>query len=268
MYTEIAYEVSERVATITLNRPAKLNAWTPVMGREMREAAFAADEDPEVRVLILTGAGKGFCAGADLALLSEVLDKKPEPYPEYEQRQGIPAGFQRAHSYFPSLRKPVIAAINGAAAGLGFIYPLFCDLRFAAQHAKFSTAFSRRGLIAEYGLAWMLPRLIGAGHAMDLMLSSRLIDADEALRIGLVNAVYPEEGFLDRVQTYARDLANNVSPRSMAVLKKQLYNGMHQTLEESMQMSELEMKSAFQSEDFREGLAHFFEKRAPEFTGR
>ncbi|MBS1832738.1 MAG: enoyl-CoA hydratase [Acidobacteria bacterium] len=268
MYTEIAYEVSERVATITLNRPSKLNAWTPVMGREMRQAAFAADADPEVRVIILTGAGKGFCAGADLALLSDVIDKKPEPYPDYEQRPGIPAGFQRAHSYFPSLTKPVIAAVNGAAAGLGFIYPLYCDLRYASQTARFSTAFSRRGLIAEYGIAWILPRLIGAANAMDLMLSARLIDADEALRMGLVNAVYPDEGFLERVQTYARDLANNVSPRSMAVLKRQMYNGMYQTLDQSLEMSEAEMRLAFESEDFREGLAHFFEKRPPEFTGR
>lgn len=268
MYTEIAYEVSERVATITLNRPSKLNAWTPVMGREMRQAAFAADADPEVRVIILTGAGKGFCAGADLALLSDVIDKKPEPYPDYEQRPGTPAGFQRAHSYFPSLTKPVIAAVNGAAAGLGFIYPLYCDLRYASQTARFSTAFSRRGLIAEYGIAWILPRLIGAANAMDLMLSARLIDADEALRMGLVNAVYPDEGFLERVQTYARDLANNVSPRSMAVLKRQMYNGMYQTLDQSLEMSEAEMRLAFESEDFREGLAHFFEKRPPEFTGR
>lgn len=274
-FTEILYEVSERIATVTLHRPEKLNAWTRTMEAEVREAMMKAEADDEVRVIILTGAGKGFCAGADMSLLSgivaqgvttaarEALHKNEAP-----RRTDMPGDFQRKHSFYASLNKPVIAAINGAAAGLGFIIPLYCDLRFASDSARFGTAFARRGLIAEYGVAWMLPRLIGNAHALDLMLSARMIGAEEALRMGLVNAVFPAASFIDEVRKYARTLATTVSPRSMAVVKKQLYNAQFQTLEEAMQTAEIEMVEAFQSEDFKEGVAHFIEKRDPLFTGR
>jgi enoyl-CoA hydratase/carnithine racemase len=273
--TEILYEVRDRIATVTLNRPEKLNAWTRVMEGEVREAMLAAETDPEVRVIILTGAGKGFCAGADMSLLSGILSHgvtqsarealhKNEP----SRRADMPGDYQRKHSFYASLTKPVIAAINGAAAGLGFIIPLYCDLRFASDNARFGTAFARRGLIAEYGAAWMLPRLIGNANALDLMLSARMIGAEEALRMGLVNAVFPAATFLDQVYDYARVLATSVSPRSMAVVKKQVYNAHFQTLEEAMSDAEAEMVEAFQSEDFKEGVAHFLEKRDPRFSGR
>jgi enoyl-CoA hydratase/carnithine racemase len=274
-YTEILYEVSERIATVTLNRPEKLNAWTPTMESEVRHAMFAAEADEKVRVIILTGAGKGFCAGADLSLLSGIIDKGVTPSArqtlhknDSPHRSDMPAGYQRKHSYYASLRKPVIAAINGPAAGLGFIIPLFCDLRFASDTARFGTAFAKRGLIAEYGVAWILPRLIGNAHAMDLMLSARLIGAHEALKMGLVNAVFPATSFMNDVRNYALELASSVSPRSMAIVKKQVYNAQFQSLEEAMASAESEMLEAFQSEDFKEGVAHFLEKRAPAFTGR
>ncbi len=274
-YQEILYDVSERIATVTLNRPDKLNAWTPTMEGEVRDAMFRAEADPEVRAIILTGAGKGFCAGADMSLLSSIVAQGVTPAArqtlhknDAPQRADMPSGYQRKHSYYASLEKPVIAAINGPAAGLGFIIPLYCDLRFASENARFGTAFSRRGLIAEYGVAWILPRLIGNANAMDLMLSARMIGAGEALRMGLVNAVYPAEGFLDSVRAYARELTHKVSPRSMAVVKKQVYNSHFQGLEEAMAAAESEMVAAFESEDFKEGVAHFLEKRDPAFTGK
>jgi enoyl-CoA hydratase/carnithine racemase len=152
--------------------------------------------------------------------------------------------------------------------GLGFILTLYCDLRFAAEGARFGTAFAKRGLIAEYGLAWMLPRLIGPANALDMLFSARLVDANEALRMGLVNRVFPQDGFLESVQAYARDLANNVSPRSLGIIKTQVYNAMFQTLGEAFETAEQEMVKSLQCEDFKEGVAHFVEKRAPVFTGR
>jgi enoyl-CoA hydratase/carnithine racemase len=275
-YQQILFERSDRVATITLNRPEKLNAWTAQMDQEVRAAVAAAEADQEVRVIILTGAGRGFCAGADMSLLQGLaagqsamgVDQALGHHAPEAPRPGVRPDFQRKYSYFPSLSKPVIAAINGHAVGLGLILSLYCDLRFASSDAKFGTAFARRGLIAEYGMAWMLPRLVGHAHALDLLLSARLIDAAEAARIGLVNRVIPAEAFADEVRAYARELAHCVSPRSMTVIKQQVYNAMFQTLEEASVASEHAMHESLQSEDFREGVAHFVEKRAPDFTGQ
>jgi enoyl-CoA hydratase/carnithine racemase len=274
-YQEILYNVADRVATITLNRPDKLNAWTAVMEREVRRAVYEAEADVAVRVIVLTGAGRGFCAGADMSLLSNIAEKGIgdrervlENSDNGSRRENVRADFQKKYSYFPSIEKPVIAAINGPAVGLGFIITLYCDLRFGADTARFGTAFAKRGLIAEYGMAWLLPRLIGPANALDLLLSARLVDAHEALRMGLLNHVFPQDAFLDHVMTYARDLATNVSPRSMRVIKRQIYNAMFQSLSEAFDSSEQEMIESLQCEDFKEGVAHFVEKRAAHFTGR
>jgi enoyl-CoA hydratase/carnithine racemase len=271
---ETVYTVAERVATITLNRPDKLNAWTAVMDQEVRSAIYEAERDSNVRVIILTGAGRGFCAGADMSLLGAIAQggladaEKVLRNSSNGERQHIRPDFQKKYSYFPSIQKPVIAAVNGPAVGLGFILTLYCDLRFASDTARFGTAFAKRGLIAEYGLAWMLPRLIGPSNALDMLFSARLVDANEALRMGLVNRVFPQEGFLQGVHAYAQELANNVSPRSMGIIKTQVYNAMFQTLGEAFEGSEEEMLKSLQCEDFKEGVAHFVEKRAPVFTGR
>lgn len=271
---ETTYLVAERVATITLNRPDKLNAWTAVMEQEVRAAMDAADNDGSVRVIVLTGAGRGFCAGADISLLNTVATQglddrgRKQALATRGDREGVRADFQRKYSYFPALSKPVIAAINGPVVGLGLVIALYCDLRFASDAAKFSTAFSRRGLVAEYGMAWMLPRLVGLPNALDLLFSARTIDAAEAQRIGLVNQVFANEQFMEKVNVYARELASSVSPRSMRVMKRQVYDAMFQTLAEAIETSEQEMLASLQSEDFKEGVAHFLEKRAPQFKGK
>src|SRR6202142_3475538 len=204
---ETIYQVAGHIATITLNRPDKLNAWTSIMEQEVRAAFEQADADENVRIIILTGAGRGFCAGADMSLLSSVadqgLDEAGRAYAVRNAGNGGISGarpdFQKKYSYFPAISKPVIAAINGPVVGLGLVIALYCDLRFASDSAKFGTAFARRGLIAEYGLAWLLPRIIGHAHALDLLLSARIIDSHEALRMGVVNRVFAQEQFLDNV---------------------------------------------------------------------
>ena len=271
---EILYDVSDKVATITLNRPDKLNAWTAVMEREVRAAVEKAERDEQVRVMVLTGAGRGFCAGADVSLLKHVADRGVDKGVEErvletrEKREGVRPDFVKKYSYFPAVTKPVIAAINGPVVGLGLVIALYCDLRWASESARFSTTFARRGLIAEYGMAWMLPRLVGLPNALDLLLSARTIDAPEALRLGLVNQVFSADAFLDKVRENARELASAVSPRSLRVIKRQVYDALFQTLGEAFEGSEREMLASLGSEDFKEGVAHYLEKRAAAFTGR
>ena len=252
----VLYDVEERVATITLHRPEKLNAWTVAMESEFRARVAEAEADPEVRAVVVTGAGRGFCAGADMSLLESLAAAGTT--------QELPQRFE----FLQTMGKPVIAAVNGPAVGLGLILALHCDLRFASQDARFGTAFAKRGLIAEYGMAWMLPRLIGPAYALDLLLSARIADAGEALRMGLVNQLFPAPTFLFDVKAYARRLATEVSPRSMAVMKRQVYQALDQTFSEALSVAEREMLLSLQSEDFREGVAHFLEKRAPDFKGR
>jgi enoyl-CoA hydratase/carnithine racemase len=271
---EILYSVSDGIAAITLNRPDKLNAWTATMEREVRGAIEAAEQDDAVRVIVLTGAGRGFCAGADMSLLGMVASQgvdarvREQALRAGATREGVRADFQKKYSYFPAVTKPVIAAINGPVVGLGLVIALYCDMRFASDTARFGTAFSRRGLIAEYGLAWLLPRIVGLPNALELLFSARIVDAAEAQRMGLASAVFPQDVFQAKVREYARDLAANVSPRSMRVMKRQVYEGMFQTLAEAFELSEREMLASLQCEDFKEGVAHFVEKRSAAFTGK
>jgi len=275
-YEQILYTVADRVATITLNRPDKLNAWTATMECEVRSAVEEADADDTVRVIVLTGAGRGFCAGADISLLGAVakqgvtdeVKERALHNAGAEPQEHVRTDFQKKYSYFLGTKKPIIAAINGPAVGLGLVIALYCDLRFASDVARFSTVFARRGLIAEYGMAWMLPRILGHSNALDLLFSGRTVDAADALRMGLANRVFPQETFLDQVYEYARDLASNVSPRSLAVIKRQVYEAMFQSLHEAFDASEREMLASLDSLDFKEGVAHYIEKRSPAFVGR
>ncbi len=270
-YEQILYEVKDRIATVTLNRPEKLNAWTGVMGREVRQAMEDAGRDEAVRAIVLTGAGRGFCAGADMQMLSGIADagalRTQEERPRTEGGEPRP-DFRGPYAYFPTIPKPIIAALNGATAGLGLVVSLYCDLRMAADTAVFTTAFSRRGLIAEHGVSWMLPRLVGLQHALDLLLSARKFTAQEALAMGLVSRVEPAAALGEAVRAYARELADLVSPRSIGVMKRQLWEAQFQSLAEATAVANEEMGRSFTAEDFKEGVAHFVEKRAPRFTGR
>jgi enoyl-CoA hydratase/carnithine racemase len=272
---EALYNVTKRVATVTLNRPDKLNAWTAGMEGAVRSALENAEGDDNVRVIVLTGAGRGFCAGADMSLLSAVAEHGLDDRGREQalgdgpkRREGVPLDFQKRYSYFPAIAKPVIAAINGPAVGLGLVMSLYCDLRLASETARFSTTFARRGLVAEYGIAWMLPRIVGLPNALDLLFSARTIDAAEAQSMGLVNRVFPQETFFDNAQAYAQELASTVSPRSLRIMKRQVYEAMFQPLSEAFDISVREMMASFHTEDFREGVAHFVEKRPPAFTGK
>src|SRR6202035_4633040 len=272
---ETLYDVANRVTTITLNRPDKLNAWTALMETEVRSHIENAEQDDEVRVIVLTGAGRGFCAGADMSLLSAVADRGLDDrgpahvlQNEGSRREGVSTDFQKRYSYFPAIGKPVIAAINGPVVGLGLFITLYCDLRLASDASRFSTTFARRGLIAEYGMAWMLPRIIGIANALDLLFSARTIDAAEALRMGLVNRVFRHEAFLEKVQESAQELASTVSPRSLRIIKRQVYEAMSQPLAEAFDISVREMMACFSTEDFKEGVAHFVQKRPAAFTGK
>ena len=276
-YEDILYRVDGGVAVITLNRPDKLNAWRAEMERELRSAMRDAGGDPTVRVIVLTGAGRGFCAGADMNGLQSTVaagQARAGSTPPPAARGPAPfdaasrSDYQRQYSYFPAVPKPIIAAINGACAGLGMVMALYADMRFASDAAVFTTAFSRRGLIAEHGISWLLPRLVGMAHAADLLFSARKIRAQEALAMGLVSRVIPLADFEAEVMAYARMLATEVSPRSLGEIKREIWAAQFQGLGEAIDSANADMPGSFVSEDFKEGVAHFVEKRAPAFTGR
>ena len=279
-YEDLIYEVKDRVAVLTLNRPDKLNAWTAAMERSLKQAMAEAVGDDNVRVIVVTGAGRGFCAGADMGLLQQIKPAKwedrdlatasreetfdfasglgPDVSPHYGGRFG----------YLMQIKKPVIAAVNGPAAGLGLVVALYADMRFAGSEAKLTTAFASRGLIAEHGISWLLPHLVGPAHALDLLLSARKVMADEAEHIGLVNKVFPQESFMANVMDYAKLMSETVSPRSMAVMKAQIWKAMFQNFNDALEIGDREMQESFGSADFKEGVAHFVEKRTANFAGR
>jgi len=272
-YEEVLYETDGGVATITLNRPDRLNAWTFTMEREVRDAFETAGHDDEVRVIVLTGAGRGFCAGFDTEALAGAVDD-----PQGALEDGGAGGsldataphadYRGRYSYFPAVPKPVIGAINGPAIGLGLVVALFCDVRLASDTARFGATFARLGLVAEHGISWMLPRLIGLPNALDMLYNAHVIDAEEARRIGLVNRVLPAAEFQAEVDGYARHLATNISPRALRIIKAQVYGDHYRTLDEATAIADEEMKKSLETEDFREGIAHFLENRAARFTGR
>jgi enoyl-CoA hydratase/carnithine racemase len=253
--------LSERrgpVAVVTLNRPDRLNAWTGELGERYYALLDECAADPDVRVIVVTGAGRGFCAGADM----DDLQGLGGPRPDDVVSAARPS---RPVYHATTLPKIVIAAVNGACAGLGFVHALMCDLRFAASGAKFTSAFSRRGLIAEWGSSWVLPRLVGPARAMDVLVSGRVFLAEEAYELGIVNRVVEPERLLDEVLEYAADLAVNVSPASMAVMKRQVWQDLTRTLPEAHDDSVQLMLESFGRPDFKEGVQSFVEKRAPDF---
>jgi enoyl-CoA hydratase/carnithine racemase len=270
MYEQIIYEVADPVATITLDRPRALNAWTTRMGAEVKHALAAAEDDPRVVGIVITGAGRGFCAGADLNDLKGISEGKgpADVPPELAAEPGDPAmadSFRGTYTYPLSVRKPIIAAINGPVAGMAIPIVLACDLRFASDRARFTTAFPRRGLIAEWGVSWLLPRVVGTAHALDLLMSGRTIDAAEAERIGLVNRVVPHDELVPFAQHYVNDLAASCSPASIAIIKRQVYQDWTSELGPAERDAIRLMLESFSRPDFREGVVSFMEKRPPRF---
>jgi enoyl-CoA hydratase/carnithine racemase len=265
----IRYDVEDRVATVTLARPHRLNAWTGRMHTEYRWALAEADADPGVRVVVVTGEGRGFCAGADTAALEGHVDKggyDPGTGPDLaEPGYGVRPEFDHDYAFHFGLRLPVIAAVNGPAAGVGLVLACFCDLRFAAEGAKLTTAHGRLNLPAEYGLSWVLPRLVGTGRALDLLLSSRVVLADEALRLGLVNRVWPPEELLPRTYEYAHDLAHRIAPRSLSETKRQVWIDAHRDVGGSVEQARALLEDMMREDDFHEGVRALGEKRPPAF---
>ena len=259
--SEVLYDVIEPgIALITLNRPERLNAWTGRMGVEYFDAIDKAVADTKVRVIVVTGAGKGYCAGADMGTLQGIPTEKSA---DGKDDSNILEG--RMQDEITRISKPVIAAVNGAAAGLGLVQALMCDMRFAADTAKFTCAFSKRGLIAEYGISWVLPRLVGQANALDLLMSSRVVMADEAQQLGMVNKVVPADQLMDVVMAYATDLAMNVSPSSMAVMKRQVYGDYNKDIATASLDALTLMGQSFTRPDFKEGVVSYLQKRQAEF---
>src|SRR5262245_13843808 len=276
-YAEILYDVDDPVATITLNRPEALNAWTDVMAAEVRDAVGQAERDPAVVGIVLTGAGRGFCAGADMKRLAAVSGVDGEGGADLESTGGAERSTPKpgdeswgedlrgTYTYLLSVPKPVVAAINGPVAGMGVPIVLGCDLRFMNEATVLTTSFAQRGLVAEWGLSWLLTRLVGPAHALDLLFSARRVDGAEAARIGLVNRALPADEVLTAAQDYVRELARGSSPTSMAIMKRQVYSELHAGLGAAERNSIELMRESFQRPDFAEGVASYLDRRDPKF---
>jgi len=273
-YSQILETQQDGVLTLTLNRPERLNAWTPVMQAELETAIRAAGDNADVRCIIITGAGRGFCAGADMNHLQDIQGdtdagtKSATASVERPAPTGLEKIYDGRFGYLYACPKPIIAAINGPCAGIGLIFALFTDLRFTTDDAKFTTAFAQRGLVAEHGIGWLLPRLVGEANALDLLFTARVFKGNEAAALGLVNKSLPAGELMPHVQELAGYLATQVSPRSVAVMKRQVRAAYFQSYTESLAEADVEMAASFTTFDFKEGVASFVERRAPAFQGK
>ncbi len=283
-YQEIIVDEVDRVVTITLNRPDRLNAWTPTMAAEVERAVIDAGSREDVRCIVITGAGRGFCAGADMDGLQTIQSRASDgagaavgatvgedtgalPFQD-GPGPDLDAHYNGRFTYLYKCPKPIIAAINGPCAGIGFVFALYADFRFAAADAKFTTAFSQRGLIAEHGISWILPRLIGEAQALELLFTAKKFPGTEAARIGLVNEALEGAALMDHVREVAHHLAHNVSPRSVAIMKWQIRKAYFQSFDDALELADEAMNTSFATADFKEGVASFVERRAASFTGR
>ena len=258
----VLYEVRDSgVAVLTLNRPERMNGWGGGLATTFYSRLDDAEGDADVRAIVVTGNGRAFCAGADMGNLNTISNASVDA-----EGTDVSKLVGSRHPHFvTTLRKPVIAAINGACAGMGLTLALVCDVRFAADGAKFTTSFARRGLIAEYGISWILPRVVGWGAAMDLLLSGRVFLADEAAELGLVKEVVAPEDLMPRAIAYAEDIAANCAPSSLAVIKQQVYADTMRDVFEASAVAEKLMHESMLRPDFIEGITSFFEKRPPNF---
>ncbi len=271
MYQHIQYTVEDPVAVITLNRPEALNAITGRMQAEMKHALAAAEADEKVVGIVMTGAGRGFCAGADIGGLQATASGErgeAEDLSEFAANPGNPdmgPNFQVTFTYLMSIRKPLIAAINGACAGLGFVFACLCDMRFVERQAKFTSAFVNRGLIAEHGSSWVLPRLLGTSRALDILWSGRKFTGEEAERIGLADRLCEQGESLEQASAYIRMLAETAAPESIKMVKAQVYRHLNMELEDAMRESNRWMAESLKRDEFKEGVNSFVERRPPNF---
>ena len=251
-YETVLYDVRDGVATVTLNRPEKLNAWTTLLGAELGDAMATADEDDTVRAVVVTGAGRAFCAGADLS------------------GGGFGGGSApKLRTCWPyQVRKPVIAAINGHAVGVGLTYPMTCDVRYVAADAKLAFAFVRRGALPELSSHAIVPRVAGFAVAAELLLSGRTFSGTEAAELGLVTKALPGDEVLPAALALAADIAANTAPVSVAVAKRLLWDGMDKSVAEMSGLENRLFPKVTGLPDAREGIAAFVEKRTPVWTGR
>jgi enoyl-CoA hydratase/carnithine racemase len=274
----IECNIESGVAVVTMNRPDRLNAMGNEMGRQFDETMVRLALDDSVRAVVLTGAGRGFCAGADMERLGGFARSSGEtarlptvgrPGGAYRALEGhAPGELLQRYNAPQALPQPVIAAVNGACAGIGLALAVMSDIRFASTEAFFLAPFARRGLVAESGLASSLSALVGFGRAADMLLSGRRVQADEALRIGLADKLCEPEQLMEQALERARDIAASISPRSARVIKRQLWHARSESFFDALDRSMTESRASYKSEDFREGVAHFREKRPPRFSGR
>jgi len=275
-FTEIIYDKSDRIATVTFNRPEKMNAWTSTMGAETRTALLDADRDPTIGAIIVTGAGRAYCAGADMGGLSEISSGRARasgagssPSPDQEEwlRAQRP-DYRNQYAYVLGLSKPVIGAINGACVGLGFTTCLYQDIRIASENARMGLIFVQRGLAIEHGSSWMLPRIVGVARAVELAVTGRLVDADEALRIGLVHRVVPQASLIETAREVAGHIANKCAPLGVSEAKKLVWRHLFTDLATAIREDDESMTMMTRSEDFKEGVRAFNEKRPAKYQGR
>lgn len=271
-YAEILYEVDGPVATITLNRPETLNALTDLTQAEIRHALDASERNPQVIGTVLTGAGRGFCSGVDMNALGKMSEAGRILSQRYEHLMADPGNpdddpnYKWSPAYFLGLRKPLIAAVNGACAGLGFSYATFCDMRFMDRGARIVSSFSPRGLVAEHGTSWMLPRLVGPSNALDIFWSSRRIEAEEAFRMGWANRLCEPGEAVREAQAYLTGLAGTAAPTSLMMMKRQVWRHIQRDLAEAMGETNRWIDESLARDDFKEGVASFVEKRPPRFA--
>lgn len=280
----VEYSCGDGVALLTLNRPGNMNTWTNEMSEAWLDAYDRAAADPACRVIVVTAKGHAWCAGADVAKLPGSNKNKPRPQaadgaappkppstqpppsPEDPRKTGrLPDSKGRETNHAQTIPKPVIACIQGGVAGGGFAQMMNCDIRFAGAGVSMTTAFARRGLIAEHGVSRTLSNVIGMGNAMDVVLSGRKFDAEEAMRLGIVQRVFPKKALLEETMAYARDIAANVPPASLAVLKQQLLRHHSMPMEQVMVESNRLMLESFRHPEHREGVRSYLEKRKPSF---
>lgn len=274
MYEQIDYDVTDPVATITLNRPDALNAWTGTMGHEINDALERAEGDRRVVGIIITGKGRAFCAGADMNTLDDLSSGGSNAraaddaarIDAVEQSDGQDGEFTGQFPFLMTIDKPIIAAVNGAVAGMAYPFSLCCDMRIGTPNSLFLTAFAQRGLIAEWGLSFLLPRLVGPSVALDLLMSSRRVKGEEAHALGLLNEIVEPDGLLPWCTDYITTLAQRCSPASIAIMKRQVYSELHVGLGDAERRAGQLMVESFGRPDFREGVSSFLEKRSPEFA--